>query len=104
MATPRSACPGCLEFEEEIRVLRQRLAAVGHYVTYSPGPNSNPNVEDELRRWLRARVRTRMRHPDIVLAGPDWPASWDRDSVIGSAAGRERGVITRGSRFISAFW
>jgi hypothetical protein len=23
-------------------------------VTYSPGPNSNPNVEDELRRWLAA--------------------------------------------------
>jgi hypothetical protein len=52
MATEWSGCPRCLEFEEEIRVLQQRLAASGQYVTYSPGPNSNPNVEEELRRWL----------------------------------------------------
>jgi hypothetical protein len=35
-------------------VLQQQLAVVGQYVTYSPGPNSNPNVGDELRRWLVA--------------------------------------------------
>jgi hypothetical protein len=54
MATERSACPRCLEFEEEIRVLQQQLAASGQYVMYSPGPNSNPNVEEELQRWLRS--------------------------------------------------
>jgi hypothetical protein len=27
-------------------------AASGHYVAYSPAPNPNPNVDDELRRWL----------------------------------------------------
>jgi hypothetical protein len=45
------SCPQCLEIEEEIRVLQQRLAASGQYVTYSPGPNTNPDVEQELRRW-----------------------------------------------------
>jgi hypothetical protein len=54
MLTERSSCPQCLEFEEEIRLLQQRLAAGGQYVAYSPGPNSNPNVEEELQRWLRA--------------------------------------------------
>jgi hypothetical protein len=38
--------------EDEIRVLHGRLAEVGQYVTYSPGPNSNPNLDEELRRWL----------------------------------------------------
>jgi hypothetical protein len=32
--------------------LQQRLAAIGQYVTYSPGPNTNPDLEQELRRWL----------------------------------------------------
>jgi hypothetical protein len=41
-----------LEFEEEMHELYQRLAAVGQYVTYSSGPNSNPNLERELLRWL----------------------------------------------------
>jgi hypothetical protein len=46
------ACERCLQLEEELHVLRQRLAASGQYVAYSPGPNPYPNVEDELRRWL----------------------------------------------------
>jgi hypothetical protein len=50
-------CPRCLEFEEEVRELHQRLAAVGQYVTYSPGPNTNPNVEVELQRWLAVNSR-----------------------------------------------
>jgi hypothetical protein len=50
-------CPRCLEFEEEVRELHQRLAAVGQYVTYSPGPNTNPNVEHELQRWLAVNSR-----------------------------------------------
>jgi hypothetical protein len=47
-----SRCPRCLDLEEEIRTLQLRLAASGHYVTYSPGPNSNPNIDDELKRFL----------------------------------------------------
>jgi hypothetical protein len=46
-----SSCPRRLEFEEEIRVLQLRLAACGQYVTYSPGPNTNPDLDQELRRW-----------------------------------------------------
>jgi hypothetical protein len=41
-----------LQFEEELQQLRERLAASGQYVTYSPGPNPNPDVERELKRWL----------------------------------------------------
>jgi len=37
--------------------LHQRLAAVGQYVTYSSGPNSNPNLERELQRWLAVNSR-----------------------------------------------
>jgi hypothetical protein len=50
-------CPRCLEFEEEVRELHQRLAAVGQYVTYSAGPNTNPNLEHELQRWLAVNTR-----------------------------------------------
>src|SRR5215471_16193528 len=48
------ACQRCQQLEEELRDLRQRLAASGHYIAFSPGPNPYPNVEDELRRWLVA--------------------------------------------------
>jgi hypothetical protein len=48
----KPACAGCVQLEEELRDLRQRLAASGHYVAYSPGPNPYPNVDEELRRWL----------------------------------------------------
>ena len=37
---------------DELEQLRQRLAASGQFVTYSPGPNPNPGVERELSRWL----------------------------------------------------
>ena len=37
--------------------LRQRLAARGDYVTYSPGPNENPDRERELGRWLAVNPR-----------------------------------------------
>ena len=47
-----SACERCLQLEEQLRELRQALAASGHFVTYAPGPNPNPSVDDELRRWL----------------------------------------------------
>jgi hypothetical protein len=90
------SCPRCLEFEEEIRVLRQRLAASGQYVMYSPRPNSNPNVEDELRQWLRtspnADAAAGFRAGWTRLArfmGPrlcDWESRWlrarrDRDGL-----------------------
>ena len=48
----KPACARCLQLDDELRELRQRLAASGHYVAYSPGPNPYPNVEDELRLWL----------------------------------------------------
>ena len=45
-------CPRCLELEDELHDLRLHLAASGKYVTFSPGPNPNPDIERELRRWL----------------------------------------------------
>ena len=48
----KPSCARCLQLEDELRDLRQHLAASGQYVAYSPGPNPYPNVEDELRRWL----------------------------------------------------
>jgi hypothetical protein len=50
-------CPRCLEFEEEIHELHQRLAALGQYVTYSPGPSPTPKLEHELQRWLAVNPR-----------------------------------------------
>ncbi len=55
MGVPR--CPRCLEFEEEVRDLQQRLAAVGQFVTYTPGPSPTPNMENELQRWLSVNPR-----------------------------------------------
>jgi hypothetical protein len=48
------ACQRCQQLDEELRDLRQRLAASGHYVAFSPGPNPYPSVEDDLRQWLVA--------------------------------------------------
>ena len=57
MSVTGAQCPRCLELEDELLELRQRLAAVGQYVTYSPGPNSNPDVDRELKRWLAVNPR-----------------------------------------------
>jgi hypothetical protein len=43
--------------EEELCELHQRLAAVGQYVTYTPGPSPTVNVEHELQRWLANNPR-----------------------------------------------
>jgi hypothetical protein len=43
--------------EEQICELHQRLAAVGQYVTYAPGPSPTVNVEHELQRWLAVNPR-----------------------------------------------
>ena len=45
-------CPRCLQFEDEVRELRQRLAASGQPVTPAADPNTTPNRERELQRWL----------------------------------------------------
>jgi hypothetical protein len=96
-------CERCLEFQDEVRQLQQRLAASGQYVTYSPGPNPGLDVERELQRWLAVNPRSnaaagfragwaRMAR----LVGPrlrEWEARWwrsvrDNDSLrarLGSA-------------------
>jgi hypothetical protein len=84
----KPACARCLDLEEELRDLRQRLAASGHYVAYSPGPNPYPNVEEELRRWLAtqpgADAADGFRAGWTRLAGVigprlhDWEARWLR--------------------------
>ena len=84
----KPACARCLHLEDELRDLRQRLTASGHYVAYSPGPNPHPNVEDELRRWLAtepgADAADGFRAGWTRLAsviGPrlqDWEARWLR--------------------------
>jgi hypothetical protein len=50
MDDPR--CPHCLLLEDELQALRQQLAAVGRYVMPTAGPNTNPDRERELKRWL----------------------------------------------------
>ena len=50
-------CPRCLELEDEVDTLRQRLANVGQFVMHSPGPNPNLNCEHELARWLAVNPR-----------------------------------------------
>lgn len=63
-------CPRCLELEDEVLELRQQLAAVGRYVVQSPGPNTNPNLERELKRWLAVNA-----HAD---AAAGFRAGWVR--------------------------
>jgi len=70
MAGDQAECPRCLEFQEELRALEQRIGAVGQYVTFSPGPNPHPDVESELQRWL-AVTRT-------PSAGDGFRAGWAR--------------------------
>jgi hypothetical protein len=50
-------CPRCLELEDELLELRQQLAAAGRYVVNSPGPNTSPQLEHELKRWLAVSPR-----------------------------------------------
>jgi len=51
-------CERCLEFQDEVSQLQQRLAASGQYVTYSPGPNPGLDVERDLQRWLAVNPRS----------------------------------------------
>ena len=88
MADDGAQCPRCLEFQDEVRQLQQRLAASGQYVTYSQGPNPGFEIEHELQRWLAVNPRStaaagfragwaRM----AKLVGPrlrEWEARWWR--------------------------
>jgi hypothetical protein len=65
---PDALCPRCLE--DELRELRQRLAARGEYVTFSPGPNPNPRLDHELTRWLAVNPR--------ATAADGFRAGWER--------------------------
>jgi len=50
-------CSRCLLLEDELQELRQQLAAVGRYVVTTPGPNTSPELERELKRWLAVNPR-----------------------------------------------
>jgi len=81
------ACPRCLQFEDELGELQERLMASGQFVAFSPGPNPNLNVERELQRWLSVNPR--------ADAAAGFRAGWTdwRDSLArGSANGRAAGV------------
>jgi hypothetical protein len=54
---PGSGCPRCLELEDEVAALRERLRKAGLFIDVSPGPNPVPDGEAELRRWLAAYPR-----------------------------------------------
>ena len=81
-------CQRCLLLADELQELRQQLAAVGRYVVTTPGPNTNPELERELKRWLavnpRADAADGFRAGWARLArfvGPrlrDWEARWFR--------------------------
>jgi hypothetical protein len=87
MAIP-PGCPRCLQLEDELSELRQQLAAVGRYVITTPGPNTNPDLDRELKRWLA--VNPRADAADGFRAGwarlarfvvprlRDWEARWFR--------------------------
>jgi hypothetical protein len=57
---PVGACPRCLELEDEVAALRERLRRAGLLIAMSPGPNPVPDGEAELRRWL-AEVASNVR-------------------------------------------
>lgn len=86
VADDRAQCPRCLEFQDEVRQLQQRLAASGQYVTYSPGPNPGLNVEHELERWLAVNPRSTA-PPGSAQGGHAWP-NW---SVPDYASGKHAG-------------
>jgi hypothetical protein len=63
-------CPRCLELEDQINELRQRLASAGQYIAFSPGPNANPDVDYELQRWVKVRPQ--------ATAAEGFRAGWER--------------------------
>jgi hypothetical protein len=98
-------CPRCLEFAAEVEELRQRLAASGQFVAYSPGPNPNHDVEHELKRWLAVNPRadaaagfragwarlTRFVRPRLR----EWEARWWRMARENDRLRARLGVVLR---------
>ena len=54
---PDAGCPRCLELEDDVAELRERLRRAGLLIPVSPGPNPVPDGEAELKRWLAAHPR-----------------------------------------------
>jgi hypothetical protein len=82
----RALCPRCLELEDELLELQQRLTAVGQYVTYSPGPNSNADLDRELRRWLMS-IHALTPQTVFALVGHVWHAGFDHACATGRSVG-----------------
>jgi hypothetical protein len=98
-------CARCLLLEDELADLRQQLAAVGRYVVSTPGPNTTPDLERELRRWLavnpRADAATGFRAGWLRLArviSPklrEWEARWFRAMRDNDRLRAKVGVLLR---------
>ena len=50
-------CPRCLDLEDQVATLSERLRRAGLLIAVSPGPNPVADGEAELRRWLPAHPR-----------------------------------------------
>ena len=96
-------CPRCLELEDEVDTLHQRLAALGQFVVHSPGPNPNPDCEHELARWLAVNPRADAaagfragwaRLARFVTARfQDWESRWWRQSRENESLRSHIGVL-----------
>ena len=105
MAADDPHCPRCLLLEDELVELRQQLAAVGRYVVSTPGPNTNPDLERELGRWLsvhpRADAAQGFRAGWVRLArvvSPrlrEWEARWFRSMRDNDRLRAHVGVLLR---------
>ena len=88
--------------------LHQRLAAVGQYVTYTPGPSPTVSVEHELQRWLAvnpradaaAGFRAGWSRPASLPAPKlrEWEARWFGAMRENVASKRELGLLREISR------
>jgi hypothetical protein len=98
-------CSRCLRLEDELADLRQQLAAVGRYVVSTPGPNTNPDLERELGRWLS--VHPRANAADGFRAGwlrlarfvsprlREWEARWFRSMRDNDRLRARVGILLR---------
>src|ERR687887_1045114 len=79
-AGARPGCPRCLELEDEVAALRERLRQAGLLIAVSPGPNPVPDGEAELRRWLAAYPRATV--ADAFRAGWTRMARWVQPRLV----------------------